>query len=226
VTALALDASTAVLSCALAWEGGWASRSSSTGLTHAERLIPLVDGLLAEAGIGPSALDLVICACGPGSFTGLRIALSAAKGICAGSGAELVLAPTLDYLAMACGSAPTVVPMIDARKGRVYAAIYRSQKRDGPWLDLSVPDLTGMLSAEDEIVFTGPDAELMSETVAERAGWGIDPCYRHPRPECLLELGLRLRARDGAASLGAGPLYVRNDEADIGITRAGEARGH
>jgi tRNA threonylcarbamoyladenosine biosynthesis protein TsaB len=218
--ALALDASTGVLSCALSWEGGWAQASSSSGLTHAERIIPMAEALLSSSGVSPGDLDIVICASGPGSFTGLRIALSTAKGICAGSGAALVLAPTLEYMASGCSSAGLVIPVIDAKKGRAYAALYRAGKREGEILDLSSTDLAGRLYAEENVVFTGPDADLMEEAAAERPSWSVDPWHGRPRPEALVALGLRLYAERGPDGPGAGPLYVRNEEADIGITRS------
>jgi len=216
---LALDASTEVLALALSWEGGLISHCSRTGLSHAEHLVPAMEGMLADAGLKPADIQLVSCAAGPGSFTGLRIALSAAKGFCLASGAALVLPPTLDYLALACPWPRTVVPMIDARKGRAYAAIYRSGRRSGDWLDLTPQDLAARLDAEEELVFTGPGADLMADLAAERPGWALDPLRALPRPECLVDLGLRLLREAGPAGPGAGPLYVREEEADIGITR-------
>jgi tRNA threonylcarbamoyladenosine biosynthesis protein TsaB len=215
---LAMDASTSVLSCALVWDEGSASRSAEPGPTYAERLMPMIEALFHETGMKPGDIGLIACGAGPGSFTGLRIALSTAKGIQAGTGAPIVLVPTLDFLAHGFQGSGVLVPVIDARKGRLYAAIYRSGRREGPWLDLSAQDLAARLMIEEEATFTGPDAELMAQIVLERPGWGIDPDHARPRPESLAKIGLRLYHEEGGAPPAAAPLYVRNEDADIGIT--------
>jgi len=73
VNALAMDASTSIVSCSLSWEGGWSQSSSRSAVGHAERLMPMIDALLSGAGVAPSSLGLVVCASGPGSFTGLAL---------------------------------------------------------------------------------------------------------------------------------------------------------
>jgi len=224
VNALAMDASTSIVSCSLSWEGGWSQSSSRSAVGHAERLMPMIDALLSGAGVAPSSLGLVVCASGPGSFTGLRIALSTAKGICAATGAALVLVPTLDYLASGHPSRSAVMPVIDGKKGRIYAALYRAGVMDGPVLDLPAQEIASRLPAEEEISFTGPDADLMADFAAERPAWSIDPWHSRPRPEALLALGVARYRSGETAGPGEGPFYVRNDEEDIGITFPGRKK--
>lgn len=95
---------------------------------HAEVLIPLVEEALRRAGTDFSSLSLLGVAVGPGSFTGLRIGISTVKGLAYGSGTPVVGVRTLE--AMAYGAPPGdgagfVCPLMDARKGEVYAALYR-----------------------------------------------------------------------------------------------------
>lgn len=223
---LAFDASTEVLAVSVSTPTASFSCVSGSGMKHAERLVPLIEAALAECGISAGELGLVACAKGPGSFTGLRIALATAKGLCAGSGAALVCVPTLDYLAEPfLDGSEIVVPLIDARKGRLYAGIYSGGRLSGEYLDLSLDSLLTRLENADRLVFTGPDAGLAAETALERPGWRIDPFHASPRPESLASLALRLLESRGADGPGASPLYIRENEEDLGITRPREAAG-
>ncbi|HXH82846.1 MAG TPA: tRNA (adenosine(37)-N6)-threonylcarbamoyltransferase complex dimerization subunit type 1 TsaB, partial [Candidatus Tectomicrobia bacterium] len=95
--------------------------------THSERLLAAVDRVLADAGWSARDIDGLAVAVGPGSFTGLRIAVSTVKGLALALGIPAVAAvPSLDAMAAALpwASLP-VCPVIDARKGEVYASLYR-----------------------------------------------------------------------------------------------------
>ena len=96
-----------------------------TGLRHAEHLVATVRDLLAAAGLSIEDVDLVACADGPGSFTGLRIGMATAKGFAAARAIPFVAVPTLDIWAELFRYWPgVVVPVLDARKRRFYAALY------------------------------------------------------------------------------------------------------
>jgi tRNA threonylcarbamoyladenosine biosynthesis protein TsaB len=230
VNVLAFDASTEILAVSVSTPTAAFSCQSDSGIKHAERLVPLIEAALSECGISARELGLVVCAKGPGSFTGLRIAMATAKGLCAGSGAAFVSVPTLDYLAAPLLESPEiVVPLIDARKGRVYSGIYSGGRLSGGYLDLALDSLLPRIENADRLVFTGPDADLAAEIALERPGWRIDPLHRNPRPECLARLGVGLLESRGADGPGSSPLYIRENEEDLGITRprdaAGEAHG-
>jgi tRNA threonylcarbamoyl adenosine modification protein YeaZ len=84
-----------------------------------------VDGLLTGAGLAAGDVDRVALVRGPGSFTGLRIGMAYAKGLCAGLRAEMVVISTLELLAMPLlRNGSTVCALIDARKGEAYGAVY------------------------------------------------------------------------------------------------------
>lgn len=223
---LAFDASTDLLCLGLDAPRASFSCVVGSGNGQAERLAPLIESALERCSLGAKDLDLVVCASGPGSFTGLRIALATAKGLCAGSGVPLVTVPTLDYLARPFAhSSDTVVPVIDAKKGRVYSGIYRSGSLCGEYLDIPFLELLARLEGEEGVVFTGPDASLGEESSLARPGWRVDPDCRRPSAAALAEAGITAFESRGADSPAASPLYLRVSEEDLGITRP-RASGH
>ena len=129
---LSLETSTTVCSAALAHDGKLiAERVSYEGKSHATLLTVFVEQILAETGIEASMLDAVAVSQGPGSYTGLRIGVSTAKGICYATGAKLIAIDTLKSMAImaAKNASPRpdlFCPMIDARRMEVYTAIYDS----------------------------------------------------------------------------------------------------
>jgi tRNA threonylcarbamoyladenosine biosynthesis protein TsaB len=91
---------------------------------HARELMPAVDRLMREAGIGFGDLDALAVGIGPGGFTGLRIGLATAHGI--GHGSSIALHPVSSLAALAAGmdgDAAARLPLIDARRGEVYGAV-------------------------------------------------------------------------------------------------------
>lgn len=94
--------------------------------SHARTLLPLIDAALAAAHLELGALDLIAVSIGPGSFTGLRIGLSVAKGLALATGLRVVGVPTLEAYAHRAGPRPGLLcPVLDARKGEVYGAAFR-----------------------------------------------------------------------------------------------------
>jgi tRNA threonylcarbamoyladenosine biosynthesis protein TsaB len=217
--ALAFDCSTEVLALAVKADSLAYSCVCDSGAKQAESLLPSIENAMARCSLVPAELELVACARGPGSFTGLRIAMSTAKGLAAGSGAAMVSVPTLDYLARPFArERAAVVPLIDARKGRLYAAVFEGGRRLGEYLDCGLEALVSVLEPFERVLFTGPDADIAEQAALGRDGWEIDPYHRSPRAECLIELASMILAERGADEPGSNPLYIRESEADLGIT--------
>ncbi|MEC9482327.1 MAG: tRNA (adenosine(37)-N6)-threonylcarbamoyltransferase complex dimerization subunit type 1 TsaB [Halomonas sp.] len=131
-TLLALDASSSACSCAVWRNGEVTSRYALTPREHTRRLLPMIDEVLAEAGIRPGDLDALAYGRGPGSFTGLRIAAGVAQGLAYGLDRPLLGVSTLEALALAAHRQHHlryVIPALDARMGEIYVAAY--QYRDG-----------------------------------------------------------------------------------------------
>jgi len=136
VICLALDTSTNWGRFALAHgDEVLVDRPYNVAGSYADSLLPLLDGILDEAGLARTDLDALAVARGPGSFTGVRIGVATAKGLAYGLGLPLYAVSTLEAMAAAMLlGAPDrdwAVPVLDARRGEVFAAVYR---RDGDWV--------------------------------------------------------------------------------------------
>lgn len=96
--------------------------------TYSERLLPLIDRAVQDAGITLGQVEGLAVAVGPGSFTGLRIGLSTAKGLAVAGGQPLVGISTLEAMAWTLPfCAHPICPILDARKGEIYCALFRHE---------------------------------------------------------------------------------------------------
>lgn len=123
---LSFDTSTELCSAALCCDGAWLVREEMAGNRHSELLLPMIESLLAEAGLALADLDGLAYGKGPGSFTGLRIGCGVAQGLAFGADLPVLGVVTLEAMAHAAG-AERVVACIDARMHEVYAAAYRRE---------------------------------------------------------------------------------------------------
>lgn len=101
----------------------------NNGFSHAERLHIFIRDILAENNMQLSNLDAIAVSKGPGSYTGLRIGVSAAKGLCFSLGIPLISVSTLTALAYQVKEKALVVPMLDARRMEVYTAIFDKERK-------------------------------------------------------------------------------------------------
>ena len=125
---LAIDTSSFVLGCALAEKDKLVAEwTIARKLTHSARLIPHMDKLMEDAGVAKKEIEAVAVGKGPGSFTGLRIGLATAKMIAHIWQVPLIGVDTLEALAWnMAGANAFILPLIDAQRGNVYAALYLS----------------------------------------------------------------------------------------------------
>ena len=127
-----IETSTSLCSVALAENGAiTAYRESSAPKAHASLTAVFVQEVLAEHGLALSDCDAVCVSKGPGSYTGLRVGVSTAKGLCFGSGKPLVAVGTLDTLVAQADKSQFrfIIPMIDARRMEVYSAVFEDSRQ-------------------------------------------------------------------------------------------------
>lgn len=135
---LTIDTSTNVCSVAVSQDGACIfDKEDHSGPNHAERLGAFVDEALSFIDNHAIPLDAVAVSCGPGSYTGLRIGVSMAKGICYGRDVKLLAVPTLELLCvpvllreMVTDDDALLCPMLDARRMEVYAQLFTRSLRE------------------------------------------------------------------------------------------------
>jgi tRNA threonylcarbamoyl adenosine modification protein YeaZ len=185
----------------------------SLGMTrgHAEALMPLVARVIDQADIGFDELDRIAVSVGPGSFTGLRVGISAARGIALVSGKPAVGISTLAALAaphIAKRDGNGVVAAIDARHGHLYLQVFASNGRSlvGPQIATVDEAVADAMASPAHIVGSG--ASLIA------AAWpvdGDDPVSIDPRDAAPIEWIARLGSIQ--AEIRPTPLYLRAPDA-------------
>ena len=185
------------------------------GIAHSERLMAAVDRALVDARWSMRDLAGLAVAIGPGSFTGLRIAVSTVKGLGLALGIPIAAVPTLDAMAATLSwvSLP-VVPVLDARKGEVYASRYHwedgAMRRDWEYAALAPEALAARLT--EPTLLVGDGAAGIGSAHARLA----PPPRRLPSPACVGALGLaRLRNGEIVSPAALTPLYLRPSEAEL-----------
>ncbi|GAB2565895.1 tRNA (adenosine(37)-N6)-threonylcarbamoyltransferase complex dimerization subunit type 1 TsaB [Dyella jejuensis] len=163
---LAIETATEACSVALVHGETVIARTELAPRRHAERVLPMADELLAEAGIGKHALDAIAVGRGPGAFTGVRLAVSLAQGMALALDLPVVTVSSLAALALEAPEGEdgaAILAVIDARMGEIYAASYR---RD---------DNGGLVALDEERVGTA-DSLLLPPAHAWRVvgtGWTV-----------------------------------------------------
>jgi tRNA threonylcarbamoyladenosine biosynthesis protein TsaB len=145
-----------------------AFRENAIQKDHAAFLHPAIQSVIKEAGLKTDNLEAVSVINGPGSYTGLRVGLSAAKGLCYAIGTPLICLSTLEWLAWPFLQATTdlICPMIDARRMEVFTALYNRSlepvKPEHPEIldEKSFPELE-----KHCIIFTGNGREKLPENI-------------------------------------------------------------
>lgn len=128
---LSLDTSTLMATCAVIEDDRLIGEYSvNQDMSHSENLMPMIEELLNNLKYDIEDIDLYAVAVGPGSFTGLRIGLATMKAFTHLFDKDIVGVSTLEGLAYNMAFSEVVIPMIDARRDRVYTAIYRWEKEE------------------------------------------------------------------------------------------------
>lgn len=166
-----IETSTSLCSTALAVDGKVvSSRESEAPRAHASMTAPFVKQMLDEQGLLATDCDAVCVSAGPGSYTGLRVGSSTAKGLCFGAGLPLIAIGTLDVLAQQAiedGLVPegcaAIVPLIDARRMEVYTATFS-------------PAGERLTEVEARIIEKGAFSELLKQGPVVFIGDGAAKC--------------------------------------------------
>lgn len=222
---LAIDTATMVSSVAVADEKKLlAELTVQTRLTHSETLLPHIQQVLKMAGVAKNQLTAVAVSLGPGSFTGLRIGLGAAKAIAYGLNIPIIGVPTTEALAWHYPVPDIrVIPFIDAQKGNVYSAVYAWQsgevKELSPVQVYTLDEALELCRQQNTTVMAVGD--MVQKKLANRqdlpANLQIPPQHMvMPRAANVAMAGLSRLAQDKADSvMNLEPIYIRRSEAEV-----------
>ena len=200
-------------------------------VTHSERLMATVDRVLSDSGTPLSAIDGFAVSIGPGSFTGLRIGVSTAKGLSFTTGKPVAAVPSLRALAWNLPAAAHLIcPLFDARKKEVYVALFRHEQGMTntimPERVMTLRELSEQVS--EHILFTGEGARLFRDEIrslfGDHAHFAPLSCLV-PSAASIAEIGLEMLRSGGATALDALiPLYIRRPEAEVAWERRYRSR--
>ena len=181
-----IETSTALCSTALAVDGRIAEyRESTQPRAHAAMTAVFVKEMLDAQNLRAADCDAVCVSMGPGSYTGLRVGVSTAKGLCFGGNIPLLAAGTLDILvwqAITEGIAPEgckyIVPMIDARRMEAYTAVFNN---DGKQVRETKPEIFSAesfmdLLEEGKVLFIGDAADKCSTVISHQNATFFNCC--------------------------------------------------
>ena len=186
---LNIETSTAVCSVALGKDGKLiALKENKEGMKHATHLTTFIENILKENELKPSDLDGVAISMGPGSYTGLRIGVSTAKGLCFGSNIPLIAINTLQAMTKALQENKSMLngvqnmedayfcPMIDARRMEVYTAFFNQQNELVREISADIIDENSFRNelSNREIIFFGDGSGKCKEVIQSKNGIFLD----------------------------------------------------
>jgi tRNA threonylcarbamoyladenosine biosynthesis protein TsaB len=186
--------------------------------------------LTEKAGIEPADIGSVLVMKGPGSFTGLRIAYAAAKGIALALGSRMSAFPSLDVMAFPFSRWPgLVMPVINARKGCFFTALYQDGRLLAGPMDTRAEAeefqavLKPFIDKNRRIFLTGPDAPMLKDALKPFAGdetLVLDPLGHRGYAPILLEVEKKCDLPDNDTELFySGPEYLRKSDAELNLKK-------
>ena len=208
---LGIDTSTKICTCSIfdSENGVIAETSLSVKKNHSNIVMPIIDNLFKISDLNINDIDKIAVAIGPGSFTGVRIALGIAKGLAMALNKPLIAVNELDILeAIASGNQNEIIPLIDARKERVY---YKYQNK---YIDDYLINLISNFDKNKKYIFVGDGAinykNILKDNLGDNAV--ILPMYNSfPRASILCELALN---KEEANVYTLEPEYISKSRAE------------
>jgi tRNA threonylcarbamoyladenosine biosynthesis protein TsaB len=226
---LALDTSTPSASLALLTaEGRIVPGAIHPGPRHGRLLVPSIHALLQSAGCRPADLDGVAVGLGPGSYTGLRIGVTAAKVLAFATRARLLPLDSMELIARnAPGDAARISVVADAQRHDLYVADFHRDGRGSPPTrsgSTRFESVAGWLaSLQPGTIALGPGLQRLDAPLPDFL-IPADPSWHHPRPDSLIAAAVEAFERGEDADWSLEPLYLRRSAAeDLWETRKAAA---
>ncbi len=224
---LAVDTATEACSAALYIDGEIQERFEIAPREHAQLLLPMVDGLMAEAELRPQQLDAIAFGCGPGSFTGVRIATGVMQGIAYGADLPVVPVSTLAAISQSCllkTTQNTIFTAVDARMNEIYWGVY--QRDAEGFAQLLGKEQVQPAAYVDALQMTGYGIgsgwlaykSVLTEKLARQL-LGFDADYLPHASEIALLGAAGLRRKQAVPVEQAMPVYLRDKVAKTSAER-------
>jgi len=225
---LAIDSACSILSVAVSRREDLFYEQTEAGMKHSELVMDIINTQMEKAGLKPADLNGILCMGGPGSFTGLRIGFSIAKGLALSLSVPFVPVPTLECIAY--HTAGFTLPVIQARKDAFFFALFDSGKRvtedaDGDINQIAeiIRDLSREKSHENEkILITGPAADALCNAMPPELKPSCDCSWKntgYAKELIFIAKDKNLFNTDNTAFLYSGPEYIRKTDAEINLLR-------
>lgn len=215
MTVLAFDASTLACSACVLRDGKiLSSRYLNTGLTHSQTLLPMIEGVLKDSGITIDDVDRIGVTVGPGSFTGVKIAVATAKGLAHKNNTPCAPVSSLHALAKSIEFSGTVCAVEDARRNMLYNANFKDGKRLCEDRQISVTDL--LKECNEPILLCGDGTEITAKA-AEEMGLtaqkaSVDRAYI--RAESVAQIAAEQTEETLVSPTALAPNYLRLPQAE------------
>lgn len=189
------------------------------GMKQSETLVPAIEFVLSKTGIAISELDYTAITIGPGSFTGLRLAVSAVKSFELAYNIKTYGISSLEVYGYAFKDFDIpVISAIDAKKERFYARIFKNNKillEDGDW---EISEIAENLKSLEKVIISGPDSALLKEALLENGTKTtlLTPAINSVYTDALFQIAeSKIAANEEPLKDYDGPVYLRASEAEV-----------
>jgi tRNA threonylcarbamoyladenosine biosynthesis protein TsaB len=217
--ALAIDCASPCMTICAENDGLFSTKVLDIGMHQSERILPEIQTVLQDVKLTPQEIQFACLCKGPGTFTGLRLAYSALKGIQLSFGFPIYAFDSLETYALPFFELnKTILSCIDAKKKRFYASVFRQKNLVVGPVDEEITSIKKYIDPEEEILLTGPDANYFAEEYQS-----VNPAQKFIVIESkninsswqLLKLGnLNFEKKQPGIKDFEGPVYIRPSEAE------------
>jgi tRNA threonylcarbamoyladenosine biosynthesis protein TsaB len=225
---LAIETAASILSAAIETEQKIFFTQTEAGTRHSELVMELIDNLMKSACIKPKDLDGIICMGGPGSFTGLRIGYSIAKGLALSLSIPFAPVPTLECIAYGGQFLQGItLAVIEARKNAYFYAFFSDGQRLTEDKDSDLSQIADEINRyieneQKKITLTGPGSKLLHESLPQKTKESVTLVFEnkgYAKELIAIAKNKKLFNLDLTAFLYSGPEYIRKTDAEIALSR-------
>lgn len=219
MNALSIDCAVSELTVAAKKDRQTVKLSLDIGMKQSEKILPAIDYVMKESGLTPSDLDYTACTLGPGTFTGLRLGLSALKALTLANNTPLYAVPSLDLYAHPYKSSNEIVlSVLESKEDEFFHAFYKNGEKLRAEEDASIEEILKQIDKESSVLVCGPGAKTFVDRTGEISQLHRVHCYIPENDACksLFEIAEEMIANKKEPLKDYdGPLYVRKSEAEI-----------